>query len=205
MCIRGQGGALRTPRIERSGYRSSSGRNGRGHGSYGSKSDNKLLFTLGAGTLGGSAFGGFDHHDAGNEFLQSVQVKIYGSTLGIRIGYNSQSILKMLDVQAFTEGFQYTASFDFLNKKNGATRRSPYRPGLLQAGNVRCLQALGAGGNLELNRLPFVQRFISVRLNRGEVDEDVLAGLALDESESLAGIEPLYCSLFFHCISFLLF
>jgi hypothetical protein len=33
------------------------------------------------------------------------------------------------------------------------------------------------------------------------MDEDVLAGLALDESESLAGIEPLYCSLFFHGIS----
>jgi hypothetical protein len=30
------------------------------------------------------------------------------------------------------------------------------------------------------------------------VDENVLAGLALDESESLAGIEPLYCSLFSH-------
>jgi hypothetical protein len=37
------------------------------------------------------------------------------------------------------------------------------------------------------------------------MDEDVLAGLALDESESLAGIEPLYCSLFFHGISFSLF
>jgi hypothetical protein len=36
------------------------------------------------------------------------------------------------------------------------------------------------------------------------VDENVLAGLALDESESLAGIEPLYCSLFFQlCVSFL--
>jgi hypothetical protein len=31
------------------------------------------------------------------------------------------------------------------------------------------------------------------------VDENVLAGLALDEPESLAGIEPLHCSLFFHC------
>jgi hypothetical protein len=30
------------------------------------------------------------------------------------------------------------------------------------------------------------------------MDENVLAGLALDEPESLAGIEPLHCSLFFH-------
>jgi hypothetical protein len=37
------------------------------------------------------------------------------------------------------------------------------------------------------------------------MDEDVLAGLALDESESLAGVEPFHCSLFFHGVSFLLF
>jgi hypothetical protein len=30
------------------------------------------------------------------------------------------------------------------------------------------------------------------------VYENILAGLALNESVSLAGIEPLYCSLFFH-------
>jgi len=29
------------------------------------------------------------------------------------------------------------------------------------------------------------------------MDENVLAGLALDKSKSLAGIEPLHCSLFF--------
>jgi hypothetical protein len=28
------------------------------------------------------------------------------------------------------------------------------------------------------------------------MDENIFARLALDESESLAGIEPLYCSLF---------
>jgi len=87
-------------------------------------------------------------------------------------------------------------------EKLGAKRRSPPRPDFLQAGDVRCLQALGAGGDFEFNRLAFVQRFVPLRLNRGEVDEDVLAGLALDESESLAGIEPLYCSLFFHGVSF---
>jgi hypothetical protein len=36
------------------------------------------------------------------------------------------------------------------------------------------------------------------------VDKNVLAGLALDESKTLTGIEPLYCSLFFQlCFSFL--
>src|SRR6202790_2854525 len=87
-------------------------------------------------------------------------------------------------------------------QKNGATRRSPSRPDSLQAGDVRCLQTFGGGGFFELNRLAFVQRLISLRLDGGEMDEDVLAGLALDESKPLAGIEPLYCSLFFHGISF---
>jgi hypothetical protein len=30
------------------------------------------------------------------------------------------------------------------------------------------------------------------------VDENVLAGLALDEPKTLAGIKPLHCSLFSH-------
>jgi hypothetical protein len=36
------------------------------------------------------------------------------------------------------------------------------------------------------------------------VDENVLAGLALDESKALTGVKPLNCSLFFQpCFSFL--
>ena len=89
-----------------------------------------------------------------------------------------------------------------LKKKRARTGRA--RTYGLEGGDVRCLQALGALGHFEFNRLAFVQRFVALRLNRGEVDENVLAGLALDESKSLAGIEPLYCSLFFQlCISFL--
>lgn len=75
----------------------------------------------------------------------------------------------------------------------------------LQAGYVGSLQARGAAGHFEFNRLAFVQRFVAFSLNRGEVDENVLAGLALDESKTLTGIEPLYCSLFSQlCFSFLL-
>ena len=72
------------------------------------------------------------------------------------------------------------------------------RPFGLEAGDVRRLQTLGSAGDLEFNRLAFVQRLITFRLNGRKVDENVLAGLALDESESLAGIEPLHCSLFSH-------
>jgi hypothetical protein len=68
----------------------------------------------------------------------------------------------------------------------------------LEAGYVRCLQALRAAGNFEFNSLAFVQRFVPFRLNCGKVDENVLTGLALDEPIPLAGIEPLHCSLFSH-------
>ena len=71
----------------------------------------------------------------------------------------------------------------------------PFR---LEASDVRSLQALGAPGDFEFNRLAFVQRLVPLRLNGGEMDENVLAGLALDEPKTLAGIKPLHCSLFSH-------
>ena len=64
--------------------------------------------------------------------------------------------------------------------------------------DVRGLQALWPASDFEFHRLPFIERLVPLRLNRGEVDENVLAALALDESEALAGVEPLHCSLFFH-------
>src|SRR3989442_12155197 len=79
-----------------------------------------------------------------------------------------------------------------------ASRACTARLHRLEASDVRGLQALGAGGDFEFNGLPFVQRLVPLRLDGGEVYENVFAGLALDESESLAGVEPLYCSLFFH-------
>src|ERR1700692_1955815 len=68
----------------------------------------------------------------------------------------------------------------------------------LEAGNVLRLQALWALADLEFNRLPFVERLVSVHLNCRKMDEHVLAGLALDEPVAFAGIAPLHCSLFFH-------
>jgi len=74
----------------------------------------------------------------------------------------------------------------------------------LQRLNVRGLQALRAADDFELDRLAVVQALVAIRENRGEVDENVLSGLALDESKALAGVKPLHCSLFFQlCFSFL--
>ena len=83
-----------------------------------------------------------------------------------------------------------------------ANREHTYLEGL----DVRGLQALGALGDFEFNRLAIIQRLVAISHDRGEMDENVLSTLALDESKALAGIEPLHCSLFFtHCIySFLL-
>jgi hypothetical protein len=81
---------------------------------------------------------------------------------------------------------------------------STARPSRLEASHVRSLQTLGALGDLELNCLTFVERLVSIRHNGREMDEDVFAGLALNEAKTLASIEPLYCSLFFH-LCFLFF
>jgi hypothetical protein len=78
-----------------------------------------------------------------------------------------------------------------------ASRPALHRSGLERL-NVGSLQALGAADNLEFNGLSLVEGAIAVRLNGGEMDENVLAALALDESKAFAGVKPLHCSLFFH-------
>ena len=74
----------------------------------------------------------------------------------------------------------------------------------LQRLDVGRLQALRAADDFEFNRLAVVERLIAISHNRGEMDENVLTALALDESKALAGVKPLHCSLFFAhcCVSF---
>jgi hypothetical protein len=48
--------------------------------------------------------------------------------------------------------------------------------------------------------LSFVEWLETLWLDRGDVDENVLAGLALNESEAFAGVKPLYRSLFFQLV-----
>jgi hypothetical protein len=69
--------------------------------------------------------------------------------------------------------------------------------------NVGSLQTLGPADNLEFNGLSLVEGAIAVRLDGGEMDEDVLAALALNETKAFAGVKPLYCTVFFHrCVPF---
>jgi hypothetical protein len=46
--------------------------------------------------------------------------------------------------------------------------------------------------------LALVQAAVTLRLNGRVMHKNILTGLALNEAEALASIEPLYCSLFFH-------
>jgi hypothetical protein len=72
----------------------------------------------------------------------------------------------------------------------------------LEGGDVRGLQALGSLGYLEFNRLAIIQRLIAISHNRGKMYEYIFTALALDETEALAGVKPLHCSLFFtHCVT----
>jgi len=68
----------------------------------------------------------------------------------------------------------------------------------LEADDVLCLQALGTLFDLEFHSLALIQAPVSFRLNGRVMHENILAALALNETETLAGIEPLHNSLFFH-------
>jgi hypothetical protein len=75
--------------------------------------------------------------------------------------------------------------------KQGRLIRAP-----LDLGDVFSLKALRSLLDLELHKLSFVERFVSIHLNGGKVNENVFPGLALDEAKSLRCIEPLHHTLF---------
>jgi hypothetical protein len=89
------------------------------------------------------------------------------------------------------------AKFKRKGREAGASRPRIVISGL-QRLNVGSLQALRAAGNLEFDCLSLVEGAVALRLDRGEMDEHVLATLALDETKALAGVKPLHYTLFFH-------
>jgi hypothetical protein len=66
----------------------------------------------------------------------------------------------------------------------------------LESLNVLSLPALGSLDHIELNGLAFLKRTEAVALDRGVVDEYVLAAVAAQKAESLCIVKPLNCSLF---------
>jgi hypothetical protein len=67
---------------------------------------------------------------------------------------------------------------------------------VLKLNHVCRLESLRSLYDLELDGRTFLKATIAVSLDRRKVDEDVLATLPLDETIPLAGVEPLYGSLF---------
>jgi hypothetical protein len=74
---------------------------------------------------------------------------------------------------------------------------------MLEAHYVFRLQALGAFADLKLYSLALVQAAVTFRLNGRVMHENILTGLPLNEAKTLASVEPLYGSLFFHEIPLL--
>ena len=48
----------------------------------------------------------------------------------------------------------------------------------------------------------FIEGPVAGRLNSGEMHEDILAILTRQKAKTLCGVEPLYCSCFFHVVLF---
>jgi hypothetical protein len=88
--------------------------------------------------------------------------------------------------------------------KRKAARRPPFFRiliGGLDGLYVLRLPALGALDYIELDLLTFLQAAEAVWLDGGEVNENVLAVLAADETIALGIVKPLYCSCF-HGVAF---
>jgi hypothetical protein len=66
------------------------------------------------------------------------------------------------------------------------------------ANNVRCLEAFWAFEQIELHGFAFIERAVSILLNRGEMDEHVLTSGALDKTITLCSVKPLHSSLLSH-------
>lgn len=66
----------------------------------------------------------------------------------------------------------------------------------LESANFFSLQALLTLSDFEFHALTFCQTAETAGLNGGMVDENVLAGLALDKAEAFGVVKPLYCALF---------
>ncbi len=74
----------------------------------------------------------------------------------------------------------------------------------LDFADVLGLQTLLALGDFELNPVTFVEGLKSIRLNRGEVDEYVLASILGNETKTLLVLKPLHSTLCHAATTFLL-
>jgi len=62
--------------------------------------------------------------------------------------------------------------------------------------NVGGIESLGALLAFELHRIALVQGLVSVLLDSGEMNEDILSSRTLDEPVSFGSVEPLHHAIF---------
>ena len=78
-----------------------------------------------------------------------------------------------------------------MNQKEPRENAGLFYSRLVTHRNVGRLGSLGTLLNIELDLLTLLQVAISIALNGGEMDENVLPAFALDEAEALVTVEPL--------------
>src|SRR5437899_12715455 len=81
-----------------------------------------------------------------------------------------------------------------------AARSTSSQPSPLERLDVFCLKAFRPLGDVELDRLAFLQAAKTACLNGRKMHENIVAGLAADKAEAFGIVKPLHCSLF-HCVS----
>lgn len=77
---------------------------------------------------------------------------------------------------------------------NGSATSVKNVTGRLQLNYVRSLRSTVALRNLEFDRLAFIQRLEAFALNRGEMNEYVVAVLYLNEAVAFLCVKPFNCS-----------
>jgi hypothetical protein len=70
--------------------------------------------------------------------------------------------------------------------------------GLSGADDVTRLEPLGALQQIELHGFALIQRAVTILLDRGEMNEDILPCGPLDKTISFSPVEPLHCTLLSH-------
>src|SRR5205085_2865099 len=127
---------------------------------------------------------------------EAVQLRVAlvdrGAVGGVQLG--ARDLLLAEQASRFLGG--ETKGVDHEAPPGGTAKKSPSRAGAFASASSaerhgRGPRALGALHNLERHALAFGQRLVAFHSNGREVDEDVIAALALDEAIALLVGEPL--------------
>src|SRR5215469_1726251 len=161
-----------------------------------------LAAALGLGRRSRSFADQFGSHHASDEQFEAVVVEVYRSALRIGSCHNTQPIHTVFDGLTFLHYLHIVLLDQARSRIRISLGGVPVVAGTpknrLEACNVLRLKALRALLHLELHRLTFIQRLVTVHLDGGEVYENIFSRLTLDEPVTLRSIEPLHGSLFLH-------